>query len=93
MLKNQIWIKPRIIYEKVYQELIGDDPKTIGYCDDETKHLYIKLGLDEITEQDCTLHEILHAICYRYKIKISHSELDKLSTALIKVARLNDWIK
>lgn len=90
-LPNQVWIKPKVIYEVVYQEQIGDDKDTIGYCDDFTKHIYIKLGLDPTTELDTQLHELLHAITYAYKIKLTHKDLDKLATALAKVLTLNKW--
>lgn len=93
MLPNQVKIKKNVIYEKVYQDLIGNDVKTIGYCDSATKHLYIKLGLSKLLEKDTEAHELLHAICDEYKIKINHSELDKLATALVRVFMLNKWIK
>jgi Zn-dependent peptidase ImmA (M78 family) len=88
-LPNQLWIKPKVIYEVVYQEQIGDDPKDIGYCDDETKHIYIKLGLDQLDELDTQIHELLHAVCHSYRVKLPHKELDKLATALAKVILLN----
>ncbi len=92
MLPNQIWIKPKVVYERVYQELIGDDPKTIGYCDDPTKHIYIKLGLNPDEEAEVSIHELLHAITFHYKIKIAHKDLDKLAIALVKVLKLNSQI-
>lgn len=97
MLPNWVKIKRNVVYEKVYQDLIGDpkNPKsklTVGYCDDDTKHLYIKLGLTKDEECEAELHELLHAIGHHYKIKIPHIELDKLSTALYKVMKLNEWI-
>jgi hypothetical protein len=92
MLPNQVRIKPRITYERVFQELIGDDPNTIGYCDSLTRHLYIKLNLSKRLEEETEAHELLHAIADEYGVKIAHSELDKLATAIIKVMRLNGWL-
>lgn len=98
MLPNWVRIKRNLTYEKVYQDVIGDpkhpDAKnTHGYCDDETKHLYIKLGLTKLEQQQAEMHELLHAIIFRYKIKISHTQMDRLATALVDVCRLNGWLK
>lgn len=90
---NRIYITDDVVYEKVYQKVIGEEPETWGYCDDKLKLIYIKLCLSEFDELDTTIHETLHAICLHYGIKIKHTELDKLGTALTKVGVLNDLIK
>ena len=80
------------MYEVVYQEII-DKIDDWGYCDDDKKILYIKLGLDKEQELDTFTHEMLHAMCHHHKIKISHKALDKLATALAGTVTLNEWIK
>jgi hypothetical protein len=80
MLPSRIQIKNEV-YEIVYQRII-DNPNDLGYCDDKKRILYIKLGLDELTELDTAIHEVLHALTYLHKIRISHSNLTKLATAL-----------
>lgn len=90
-IPNKVWIKNEV-YEVVYQKII-DDPEDIGYCDDEKKILYIKLGLNKTDTFDVLLHECLHAISLHYKIKLSHKTLDRLATALVDIAKLNGLIK
>ena len=90
-IPSRIQVKNEV-YEVVYQETI-DDPDDIGYCDDDKKTLYIKLGLGKELTLDVLTHELLHSITHQYKIKIKHSELDKLATALVEVCKLNGWIK
>lgn len=91
---NQFWIKDNIIYEKVYQELIGEDPNTLGYCDDETHHIYLKLNMEKFDELDTLIHELLHAVCIHNKIKLRHqTQLDPLATAITKFLILNNFVK
>ena len=87
MIPSRIWIK-NVQYEIVYQKTI-DRENDLGYCDDKTKHLYIKTGLDKRTELDAFLHEFFHALTHQYKIRIGHTNLDKLATALADVILLN----
>ena len=87
MIPSRLWIK-NVQYEVVYQKEI-DKPADLGYCDDKTRHLYIKLGLDKRTELDAFLHEFFHALTHQYKIRISHNNLDKIATALADVIILN----
>lgn len=80
MIPSRVYIKGEL-YEIVYQRLI-DKPDDLGYCDDDKKILYIKLGLSDFDELDAFIHEMLHALTHRHKIRISHGNLDKLATAL-----------
>lgn len=89
MLPSRIQIKNEV-YEIVYQRTI-DNPNDLGYCDDKKRILYIKLGLDEFTELDTGIHEILHAITHLHKIRISHNNLDKLATALAHLITDNGY--
>lgn len=90
MLPNRVWIKNEI-YEVVFVREI-DEPNDIGYCDDEKKILYIKIGLDKVEELDTFAHETLHAICHQHKIKLGHKTLDKLATAIVNTLIINEWI-
>lgn len=78
-------------YEVVYQRVI-DDHNDVGYCDDKKKILYIKLGLEKLEELDTFIHEIFHAVEKEYKIKINHTKLDKLATALAEAIVANKLI-
>lgn len=91
MLPNRVWIK-NDQYEIVYQKVI-DNIEDIGYCDDKKKIIYIKLGLDKKTELDTFIHELLHAIQHKYKLRISHNNIDKLGTALAEIILLNKLLK
>lgn len=92
-IPNQIWIRPKVIYEVVYQDQIGDDPDTVGYCDTETKHLYIKNGQKKDEKIRCLIHECLHAIVDENKIKITHAVIHKLEKAIYEYLILNNHIK
>ena len=86
-IPSRVWIK-NDLYEVVYTHLV-DKPDDMGYCDDKKKILFLKLALSEQDTLDTFIHETLHAICHKHKIRIGHTTLDKLSTAIAETILLN----
>jgi hypothetical protein len=70
-----------------------DDPRTVGYCEDSSKIIYLKDG-EPIDETFKTmLHEMIHAMDHVYSIKLSHTQVRKLELAFAEFLIQNDIIK
>lgn len=59
-----------------------DEPATLGYCEKESRIIYIKDGqlVDETFKT--VIHELIHAFDDTYKIKLSHTQVRKLELAI-----------
>jgi hypothetical protein len=80
-LNRAQWKIAGLFYSVAYCKII-DEAATLGYCDSESKVLFIKDGqlVDETFKT--VIHELLHAIDDTYKIKLSHTQVRKLELAI-----------
>lgn len=92
MLPNAVRIKAKTSYQIVYQDEIANDPDCVGLCDPNSKLIYIKKNLKKTELKKTFIHELCHAICIEYEIKIAHESIYNLEEALLKVLSLNRWI-
>lgn len=64
-----------------------------GECDFEAKTITLNTH-SSVTKAYCTLiHEVLHAIAHEYGVLIPHGLIDELEMPVLKILKLNGWLK
>lgn len=91
-IPSRVRIKRGVRYEIVRQTEIDGKPDTLGLCDPNTRHLYIKSDLSKTEEIKTYIHEMLHALEAEWDIKIPHESVYRLEEAIYKFLTLNKLI-
>jgi hypothetical protein len=91
-IPSKIRLKKGVEYQIVRQDLIDDDPSCLGICNGLTKTIIIKTGLSDRLTLETLIHELLHAICFEFEVKIPHKLIYALEAPIIKILKLNGWI-
>lgn len=76
-----------VLFSKDVSSIAGRKFKCRGYCDGESKKIYIQVGLDESLRGSTFWHEVLHAIDFEFGIKISHAQIYRAELPLSKFMR------
>lgn len=66
---------------------------TLGYCDDEAHVIMVMNGQETEEALHTYLHEVMHAMCDEYRIRLGHKTLDKLAGAFKDFLIQNKVIK
>jgi len=84
-------------YEVVFINEFPKDPRskytTYAECRPEEKQIVIALNQSHTDMTKGLIHELFHAIEFEYKIKIPHGVIHLLEHAVLKVLKLNGWLK
>lgn len=70
-----------------------DDPRQYGEIDFDSKVIFIKSGMSERKTLEAFTHELLHAIEHEYSIPIPHAVVHQLEAPIVRVLKLNKWVK
>ena len=88
--------KVRITAKQAYEVVWVDEfvnPENVGECRLNSKQIVLKKGENKLETESTFLHELLHCIEFEYKLKIPHQVIYDLEGPLLKVLKLNGWVK
>ena len=92
-IPSRVRIKKGVHYEIVFQDRIQDDADCLGFCDGNTRIIFLKNGQNENELRKSLIHEILHALTFEYpKLKIPHSAIYELEDPILRLLVLNKWV-
>lgn len=89
---SKIRLKKGVSYQIVRQDLVADDPTCMGICNGLTKTIIIKSNLSDRQTLETLIHELLHAICFEFDVRIPHKLIYALEAPIIRILKLNGWI-
>lgn len=88
-IPNSIRITSRVSYQVVWVEGFELD----GECCSDSRQIRIRMGMSEKLTLETLIHEILHALEFEHKIPIPHKVIHQLEGAVLRVLKLNGWLK
>lgn len=91
-------IPPRVkITSKVAYTVVWvsefEDETLVGQCDLDNKQILLKMGESDDETSWTFGHEILHAISHEYGLDLTERQVSGVERALMKVTKLNRWLK
>lgn len=93
---SRIKIKKDVSYEIVF---IPEFPvsqagyHTYGECRFDDKQIVIAMNQSETEMMKTAIHEIFHALAEENQIEIPHKAVHQLEGAVLRVLKLNKWLK
>lgn len=91
----RIRITSRDTYEIVYIKAFKDEDQ-LGECrgetDEEPKQIVLLESLKPTIRAKIFIHELIHAICFEYGVKIPHSVIHELEEPIYSILKLNKFI-
>jgi hypothetical protein len=94
-LPSKVRIKSRISYNLFWTTDLGhegDEPIT-GECCEQTRQIRILSGQSDDETMKTFIHEVLHCLEFEYDIELPHKAINQLESAILKVLKLNKWLK
>jgi glycine cleavage system protein P-like pyridoxal-binding family len=91
-IPHKIRITSKISYEVLHVDAF-DDESQLGECRFDTKQILIKRDQSETDVAKTLIHEVFHAISEEYGAELPHGSIYILENAVLKVLKLNKWIK
>src|SRR5687768_6833835 len=92
----KIRIKKDISYEVVFIPEFPTNSKkfhTYGECRFDDRQIVVAMNQSETEMMQTLIHEIIHALTYENQIEIPHKAVHKLEAAVLRMLRLNKWLK
>lgn len=91
-LPHKIRITSKVSYEILHVDAF-DDPEQLGECRFDTKQILINKNQSDTETIKTFIHEVLHALSEESGAAIPHGSIYKLESAILKMLKLNKWIK
>lgn len=74
------------LLKQVEKSAVADD---LGACSSDEQEILIRKGLPLATEQDTTLHEVMHAVDHAMGTKLTERQIGGMATGLLAVFKDN----
>lgn len=79
------------LYDVHFRSTIEARHDIYGYCNGDTKEIFVKKGLSQVERGKTMIHELLHALEFEYGLHIEHSLIYKLEEPIYNLVKDN-WV-
>lgn len=91
-IPKKVRITSKVVYKVQIVTAFEKEPYTMGTCCPDDKLILLRADLSPRNLLVTFIHELIHAMQFEHGIKIRHSSINQLDSAIERLLRLNRWI-